>query len=66
MAEIHSIKDVFRDPLIIALVLVGIAGVLATAAFLAVSVVGDDCRKEASDDDQDHGHYQGVSKDVFY
>ena len=28
MAEIHSIKDAFRDPLIIALVLVGIAGVL--------------------------------------
>ena len=31
MAEIHSIRDVFRDPLIIALVLVGIAGVLAGA-----------------------------------
>ena len=31
MAEIHSIKDVFRDPLIITLVLVGIAGVLAGA-----------------------------------
>src|SRR5262245_41958179 len=28
MAEIHSIKDAFRDPLIIALVLFGIAGVL--------------------------------------
>jgi hypothetical protein len=28
MAEIRSIKDAFRDPLIIALVLVGIAGVL--------------------------------------
>ena len=28
MAEIHSIKDAFRDPLIISLVLVGIAGVL--------------------------------------
>ena len=28
MAEIHSIKDAFRDPLIIALVLVGIASVL--------------------------------------
>jgi hypothetical protein len=42
------------------------AGVLATAAFLAVLVVGDDSRKEASGDDQDQGHYQGVSKDVFY
>jgi cytoskeletal protein RodZ len=31
MAEIHSIKDAFRDPLIIALVLVGIAGVLTAA-----------------------------------
>jgi cytoskeletal protein RodZ len=29
MAEIRSIKDVFRDPLIIALVLVGTTGVLA-------------------------------------
>ena len=31
MAEIHSIKDLFRDPLIIAVVLVGMAGVLAGA-----------------------------------
>ena len=29
MAEFRSIKDLFRDPLIIALVLVGITGVLA-------------------------------------
>ena len=29
MAEYRSIKDLFRDPLIIALVLVGITGVLA-------------------------------------
>ena len=29
MAEFRSIKDVFRDPLIIALVLVGTVGVLA-------------------------------------
>ena len=31
MAEINSIKDLFRDPLIIAVVLVGMAGVLAGA-----------------------------------
>jgi cytoskeletal protein RodZ len=29
MAEFRSIKDLFRDPLIIALVLVGITGILA-------------------------------------
>ena len=29
MAEFRSIKDLFRDPLIVALVLVGITGVLA-------------------------------------
>ena len=26
----------------------------------------DDCRKDASDTDQDQGNYQGVSKEVFY
>ncbi len=34
MAEFRSIKDVFRDPLIIALVLVGIIGLLAAVVVL--------------------------------
>ena len=43
---------------------------ICCARFLAALVVGpkrtDDCRKDASDTDQDQGNYQGVSKEVFY
>ena len=43
---------------------------ICCARFLAASVVGkkitDDCRKEASDTNQDQGNYQGVSKEVSY
>ena len=40
MAEFRSIKDLFRDPLIIALVLVGITGVLAAVVSLRSNYQG--------------------------
>ena len=42
MAEFRSIKDLFRDPLIIALVLVGITGVLAAVVSLRSNYQGSE------------------------